>query len=415
MSSELPMIRVEGLGKKYKLGNRGGTYNTLRERIGGVFHRGQNTEESEFWALRDVSFEVPRGEILGMIGRNGAGKTTLLKLLSRITAPTEGRAEIRGRVGSLLEVGTGFHPELSGRENLYLSSAILGMRKSEIDQRLDEIVEFAEIKRFLDTPIKRYSSGMRVRLAFSVAAHLDPDVLLVDEVLAVGDFAFQNKCLGKMGSLHDSGRTILLVSHDLSVIRRLATRVLWIDGGKIAGLGPTIETIGSYLESGSNELQMGGRLSLSEHAGRSPRFKPVFQEIRLGGSGDPGLLPMGSDLEFELHFQADQELHDLNPILTLEDREGIAIYSMSSKMAGGPVPQKIRAGVFRFKLEAPPLNPGVYYLTLRLLEGRRHVDMIERACSFEVVGRDVYGTGEVMDGQWGFLSWPSIWQLEDRS
>src|SRR5271156_1858691 len=231
------VIRVEGLGKRYRVGERA-RYFALRDVLARAFtttfrRNGRRQSVDYLWAMRGVSFDVPRGEVVGLIGRNGAGKTTLLKILSRITRPTEGFAEIHGRVGSLLEVGTGFHPELTGRENLYLSGAILGMRKVEIERKFDEIVAFSEVKRFLDTPLKHYSSGMQMRLAFAVAAHLEPEILLVDEVLAVGDGAFQKKCLGKMGDIARAGRTVILVSHQLNQIRRLCHRVAWVDGGQI--------------------------------------------------------------------------------------------------------------------------------------------------------------------------------------
>src|ERR1039458_126818 len=231
------VIQAEGLGKKYRRGLSGRRSDTLRDTFANfirsplaAFRRPQH---ETFWALRDVSLEVREGEVLGLIGRNGAGKTTLLKILSRITRPTTGWAEIRGHVRSLLEVGTGFHGELSGRENTYLSGSILGMSKREIDRKFDEIVAFAEIEKFIDTPVKHYSSGMYVRLAFAVAAHLEPEILLVDEVLAVGDINFQKKCLGKMGDVARAGRTVVLVSHQLNQIRRLCQRVVWIDAGSV--------------------------------------------------------------------------------------------------------------------------------------------------------------------------------------
>jgi lipopolysaccharide transport system ATP-binding protein len=230
-----------------------------------------------FWALKDVALEVKEGEVLGLIGRNGAGKTTLLKILSRITRPTEGWAEIRGRVRSLLEVGTGFHPELTGRENAYLSGAILGMGKREIDRKFDEIVAFAEIEKFIDTPVKHYSSGMYMRLAFSVAAHLEPEILLVDEVLAVGDINFQKKCLGKMGEVAKAGRTVVLVSHQLNQIRRLCQRVAWVDGGTIRKSGPTHEVVSAY-----ESAMLSGQQS--EHAHRGPGAKAQFVRWEIGES-----------------------------------------------------------------------------------------------------------------------------------
>jgi lipopolysaccharide transport system ATP-binding protein len=242
-------IRAKGLGKLYKIGQRE-RENALRNVLGPILRAPwkllKRAPKETFWALKDVSLEVKHGEVLGLIGRNGAGKTTLLKILSRITRPTKGWAEIYGRVGSLLEVGTGFHPELSGRDNIYLSGAILGMTRREIRSKFDEIVAFAEIEKFIDMQVKHYSSGMYVRLAFAVAAHLEPEILLVDEVLAVGDVNFQKKCLGKMGDVARGGRTVVLVSHQLNQIRRLCQRVVWVDGGSIRNSGSAHEVVSAY-------------------------------------------------------------------------------------------------------------------------------------------------------------------------
>jgi lipopolysaccharide transport system ATP-binding protein len=253
-------IRVENLSKQYRIGGPQAEYQTIRETLVGAARapfrrlasvaRGQSSADTHetIWALKDVSFEVKHGEVLGIIGRNGAGKSTLLKILSRITAPTEGTVDLYGRVGSLLEVGTGFHPELTGRENIYLNGAILGMTRAEIDRRFDEIVAFTELEKFLDTPVKHYSSGMYVRLAFSVAAHLEPEILLVDEVLAVGDVAFQKKCLGKMGSVAQQGRTVLFVSHNMQAIRNLCPRSTLLNEGKLISDTATDEAAQRYNE-----------------------------------------------------------------------------------------------------------------------------------------------------------------------
>ncbi|GIU73206.1 MAG: hypothetical protein KatS3mg004_0293 [Bryobacteraceae bacterium] len=257
-----PAIRVENLGKMYRIGGPVERYRTFRDTVAqsvaGLGRRvrswfgGENGAAPKYetiWALKDVSFEVQPGEVVGIIGRNGAGKSTLLKILSRITEPTTGRVEIRGRVGSLLEVGTGFHPELTGRENVYLNGAILGMKRAEVDQKFDEIVAFAEIEKFIDTPVKHYSSGMYVRLAFSVAAHLDTDILLVDEVLSVGDAGFQRKCLTKMGGVTTAGKTVLFVSHNLTAIRSLCNRVLYLSSGKIVADGAANSVVNEYLRA----------------------------------------------------------------------------------------------------------------------------------------------------------------------
>lgn len=256
-------VQVHNLSKMYRIGTTQPRYDTIREALMGGLKspiswfrdpRSAGRHHEILWALRNVSFEINRGEVVGIVGRNGAGKTTLLKILSRITEPTEGRAKIRGRVGSLLEVGTGFHPELTGRENIYLNAAILGMKRREIERKFDEIVAFAEIEKFLDTPAKRYSSGMYVRLAFAVAAHLDPEILVVDEVLAVGDVAFQRKCLGKMGDIAQEGRTVLFVSHNTAAIRKLCSKGILISQGQIVGQGPVEEIVDQYLLNGISEF-----------------------------------------------------------------------------------------------------------------------------------------------------------------
>ncbi|MBY0549963.1 MAG: ABC transporter ATP-binding protein [Candidatus Obscuribacterales bacterium] len=266
-------VEVENLGKRYRLGET--KYNTLRDSLSGLFRgRREDKVEEILWALKEVSFTVEAGEVFGIIGRNGAGKSTLLKILSRITEPSHGMVKMNGRVGSLLEVGTGFHPELSGKENIFLNGAILGMSKMEVARKYDDIVAFSEIERFIDTPIKHYSSGMHVRLAFAVAAHLEPEILLIDEVLAVGDAEFQRKCLGKMSSVVRGGRTILFVSHNLAAITQLSHRVAWIDGGQVRLIGPPHDVVAAYLQSGTAGF---GQKSWSEGD------RPGDEDVRLTG------------------------------------------------------------------------------------------------------------------------------------
>jgi lipopolysaccharide transport system ATP-binding protein len=276
------VIQVEELGKRYRIGGMPGGYQTLRDSLallGSRLRRRRPAESSEtIWAVRNISFNVERGEVLGIIGRNGAGKSTLLKLLSRVTEPTEGQARIDGRIGALLEVGTGFHPELTGRENVYLNGAILGMKRDEIDRKFDEIIEFAEVERFVDTPVKRYSSGMYLRLAFGVAAHLEPEILIVDEVLAVGDAEFQRKCLGKMNDVAQEGRTVLFVSHNMSAILRLTGRCLVLDRGRIAMEGPTADAVDFYMTAG--DVTTGERLWADEAAvGGDNPFRPIALRV----------------------------------------------------------------------------------------------------------------------------------------
>ena len=281
-------IRVENISKQYRIGLAQERPDTLRDLLTMGFRRfkhklsrkgsGRYDDPAHIWALKDVSFEVERGQVLGIVGRNGAGKSTLLKILSRVTDPTEGYGEIHGRVGSLLEVGTGFHPELSGRENIYLNGAILGMRREEINQKFDEIVEFSEVGKFIDTPVKRFSSGMYLRLAFAVAAHLEPEILVVDEVLAVGDAEFQRKCLGKMNDVAQEGRTVLFVSHNMSAILRLTQETIVLDQGKIVLRAPTPEAVDHYLNMGLTK--QGERFWTEEElGGKSDAFKPAALRV----------------------------------------------------------------------------------------------------------------------------------------
>jgi len=275
-------IRVNDLGKRYRLGAlHSSNYHTLRESLVGLFQPREKVPNGHIWALRNVSFDVKKGQVLGVVGRNGAGKSTLLKLLSRVTEPTEGEAEIHGRVGSLLEVGTGFHPELTGRENIYLNGAILGMKRTEIERKFDEIVEFAEVDKFIETPVKRYSSGMYLRLAFAVAAHLEPEILVVDEVLAVGDAEFQRKCLGKMGDVAREGRTVLFVSHNMSAVLRLTDETIVIDQGGLIMRAPTPEAVDFYLSRGfaqeGQRIWENGEVPLS-----AAPFRPLAVRVQNG-------------------------------------------------------------------------------------------------------------------------------------
>jgi len=317
------IITVENLSKKYLVGHKSGirsrsNYIALRDVVGSeignvvrktigvirgrqVLHR---DEIEEFWALRDVSFEVKQGEVLGIIGRNGAGKSTLLKILSRITDPTRGRVMLRGRVASLLEVGTGFHPELTGRENIFLNGAILGMTRAEIKRKFDEIVEFAEVERFLDTPVKRYSSGMYVRLAFAVAAHLEPEILIVDEVLAMGDFEFQQKCLGKMSEVAREDRTVLFVSHNMAVVRALTTKSILLDRGRIAAWGGTEGVIARYLSEVFNKGAGSGSKDL-EGFRRRRHYAPGAKIVGLGISGEQGSPDSEVQIELGTKFTID--------------------------------------------------------------------------------------------------------------
>jgi ABC-type polysaccharide/polyol phosphate transport system ATPase subunit len=367
------VIHVDSLGKRYRIGARE-RYHTMRDRLTNALtaparwfsSNGAGVSRSgptHFWALRNVSFELKEGEVLGLIGRNGAGKTTLLKILSRVTQPTEGSAEIRGRVGSLLEVGTGFHPELTGRENTFLNGAILGMGKKEITRKFDEIVEFAEVADFIDTPLKHYSSGMQMRLAFAIAAHFEPQILLVDEVLAVGDIAFQKKCLGKMGEVAQAGRTIVLVSHQMNQIRRLCEKVIWMDGGTIKQSGTTAEVAGAY-----EAAMTSGAASHETDRGQKARF--LSWEILEPCSESPHMLTSLGPVTVRFALQVSQTV--------CRGTHGIALYNMGRQLIYGWAKDDIHMepGVHSFTYTFPmlPLRPGAYAWLVSLYEDGELLD-----------------------------------------
>ena len=365
-------IRVENLGKRYRLRHEAvrPSYRTLREdllelprRVWRQWRASRRATTEEFWALRDVSFEVKAGEVIGVIGRNGAGKSTLLKILSRIVDPTAGAADIFGRVGSLLEVGTGFHPELTGRENIFLSGALLGMRRPEVRRRFDEIVAFAELEKFVDTPCKHYSSGMYLRLGFAVAAHLDAEILLVDEVLAVGDVQFQRKCLGKMGEVSQHGRTIMLVSHDLEAVRRLAQRSVWIDRGAVARVGPTSEVIERYLESALGAMNAANGEVVLERDERSI----WFSRARLVGGDGSGRIDLGDSVTLTFDVNADALSAD-KPVcfaIGVRTEDGFPISLVLDKDSNFRLGQGIgHTKRISVRFDQFPLYPGRYFIRL---------------------------------------------------
>lgn len=361
-------IHVEGLGKKYQRGMsyEPGLRHSLEKFVRSPLAAFRRPAEETFWALKDVSLEVREGEVLGLIGRNGAGKTTLLKILSRITKPTTGWAEIHGRVGSLLEVGTGFHPELTGRENTYLSGAILGMGKAEIDRKFDEIVAFAEIEQFIDTPVKHYSSGMFVRLAFSVAAHLEPEILLVDEVLAVGDINFQKKCLGKMGDVARAGRTVVLVTHQLNQIRRLCHRVLWVDGGQIRMNGNAHEVLAGY-----ETAMFSGERSEGLKRGSNVKAQFLRWEIAEPPSADAHRLSSLGSVTLNFIVELAQPMNN--------GEHGIALFNAERQLIWASATQNLtlKPGVHIFSHALPslPLRPGVYQWQVSLWDNGEMLDL----------------------------------------
>ncbi len=385
-----PVIHAEGLGKRYRRGLQA-SRGLLRDSIARTFRSPlsvfRRSSVETFWALKDVSLEVGEGEVLGLIGRNGSGKTTLLKILSRITQPTSGWAEIHGRVGSLLEVGTGFHPELTGRENTYLSGAILGMGKSEITRKFDEIVAFAELEKFIDTPVKHYSSGMYVRLAFAVAAHLEPEILLVDEVLAVGDINFQKKCLGKMGDVARAGRTIVLVSHNMAAINALCSRCIILDGGAIEFDGSTAEATARYYADSLNVVDGSDLASRPREGNGKARFTSILVQL-LDSAGRPLRVAYpGCDLLITVELKCESDFAPANLAIIFYDSSGYRLIDTNTAQKGEFV--SLRAGQVakaEFLLREVLLRPGKYLVGLWL--GRPYmetIDDIEFATSLDFI------------------------------
>lgn len=402
------VITVENLGKKYLLSHQGKqSYAALRDvltdaaRDLGRRLLGRNHEfgakREEFWALQDVSFEVQQGDRIGIIGRNGAGKSTLLKILSRITEPSTGSVKIKGRVASLLEVGTGFHPELSGRENIFLNGAILGMGRVEIRKKFDEIVAFAEIERFLDTPVKHYSSGMYVRLAFAVAAHLEPEILVIDEVLAVGDAQFQRKCLAKMEAVGKEGRTVLFVSHNMGVVQQLCGKGIFIEKGEVMHLGTITDTVQSYLAAGLDADSC--QVDLSNHPNRLSGMKHMLQKVALS---DQRGIPSYEFTQIDsINFLMEYDTHDATPLagagFTIHTQDGIRVGGGNTYMAFSPPHRLPSSGKVSFLVPARQFTPGTYSLTVSLGSHQGALeDKVEHCIRFRISQADIYGTGYLL-------------------
>ncbi|TSA09138.1 MAG: ATP-binding cassette domain-containing protein [Deltaproteobacteria bacterium] len=421
-----PAIRVENLGKQYRIGGRSGGYSTIRDTLTDAFLTpfrrlkalaqgyGASDAPEIFWALKNVSFEVQPGEVVGIIGRNGAGKTTLLKILSRVTSPTEGRAQLFGRVGSLLEVGVGFHQELTGRENVYLSGAIMGMKKQEINRQFDQIVAFSGVEDFIDTPVKRYSSGMYTRLAFAVAAHMEPEILIVDEVLAVGDMAFQEKCLGKMSDVARSGRTVLFVSHNMSAISILCPTAILVEEGRIRFQGQSSETIARYID-------LMRKTSVSQFDRRQDRRGNGLLRInRLYLNDYEGkvvdALPCGTGVRFVLEYAAADPaaaLTDVSVVLMVASG-ATRLFSFISEVSGDLFQNLPPVGRFVCQVDKLPLMPGNYDLHFLCFVGRQLVDKIMFAWPLVVSDGDFFGTRRLSNNRdiHGSLLVPHSWSLE---
>lgn len=411
-----PIVRVENLGKQYRIGSREAGYDTLRESIAAAVRapferlRRRNGKGGEtIWALKGVSFEVAPGEVVGIIGRNGAGKSTLLKVLSRITEPTTGRVELYGRVASLLEVGTGFHAELTGRENVYLNGAILGMTKAEIDRKFDQIVAFAELEKFLDTPVKRYSSGMYMRLAFAVASHLEPEILIVDEVLAVGDAAFQKKCLGRMGEVAKEGRTVIFVSHNMTAIRSLCQRAMWLDNGQIVDSGETGKVILNYIQRGMLSTLERGWKDIETAPGDETARLSFVSVAPLGQQPDEPIT-IKTAIEMKVGFQNYDPDAVLNLSVVLYNLEGVAIFNTGSSPRTFPL-GLVEAG---FVIPGNFLNDGNYTIRLLLVKDTSiPLFDLHDLLSFEVLDADRSGNwyGKVL----GAVRPVFDWQLTTRN
>jgi len=407
-----PILEIHDVSKQYKLGGkrirRTENFRELVERGVTTPFRMLTRRNSDgfakenlytFWALKDVSFDVNQGDVIGIIGRNGAGKSTMLKILSRITSPTEGSVTLRGRMASLLEVGTGFHPELTGRENIFLNGAVLGMRRAEISARFDEIVAFAEIEKFLDTPVKHYSSGMYVRLAFAVAAHLDPEILVVDEVLAVGDLSFQKKCLGKMSEVSRGGRTVLFVSHNMAAIENLCSRGVVLHQGKLAFDGKSKEAIQFYLNSLSVQHGNGHVVELDGVGERRSIVAPLLKRLEFLTENDQPLsegLPIGSRLKVRVHFDLPKPTSNFNIGLGFNNIYGQRIFTANS-MFEPSRSEKERSGAQVFSCEIPSftLVPGEYAVKVFMDLKGSEADAIEDAAKITVLESDFYGTGKI--------------------
>jgi lipopolysaccharide transport system ATP-binding protein len=416
-------IEIEGLGKKYYLAHQpAGAYLTLRDQITQSLrglgrqllsfnHMGtQGAKGEEFWALRDVSFTLNEGDVVGIIGRNGAGKSTLLKILSRITEPTTGRLEIIGRVASLLEVGTGFHSELTGRENIFLNGAILGMGKAEIQRKFDEIVAFAEIETFLDTPVKRYSSGMYVRLAFAVAAHLEPDILIIDEVLAVGDAAFQKKCLAKMGEVStQEGRTVLFVSHNMSSIQSLCQRALWFNGGTLMQQGETYTVVRDYLQS----VFVQQETSLEARRDRGGDGSVRITSIRIESLEAGGVIRSGSSLKISLRYRSQRPFshpHFLISIYDYVSSQGLfRLDSARMESYFNPLPME---GCITCTTDPIRLTSGRCFINVRVNRGTVQADYVQYAAYFDVEAENIDGTDKCPERDWVMTVVKHEWFVE---
>jgi len=420
-------LRVEGLGKMYRIGGKHERYKTLRESItegmaapfrrarglmqGQAYAAGEQKEE--IWALQDVSFEIKHGEAVGIIGRNGAGKSTLLKILSRITEPTKGYADIYGRVGALLEVGTGFHQELTGRENIYLNGAILGMSRVEIDRRFDEIVDFSGVEKFIDTPVKHYSSGMGLRLGFAVAAHLEPEILVVDEVLAVGDAEFQKKCLGKMSDVTGQGRTVLFVSHNMTAVDSLCQRGIVFEQGHITSDTTASEAIEQYLNGSENHEQT---LILTDHPNRRKKSLVCIQYLQIVDSeGKPrNEYITGESFTFKVGLHPREPMSRPHLLLGIDNSMGQRVFTLSTKLQNIDLGYMDSLSELECQIDNVPLAPGRYRLKLAFGSAYEDIDVIDSFDAFGISERDYFTSGKLPNQHQGIILVKANWDIHAK-
>jgi len=422
-----PAIRVENVSKCFKLGvSQAGGYRTLRESltegVADLWHgvrrrvRGEvdpREQDRYFWALRDISFEIQHGEIVGLIGRNGAGKSTLLKVLSRITEPTGGRAELRGRVVSLLEVGTGFHQELTGRENIFLNGAILGMSHREIQRKFDAIVAFAEVERFLDTPAKRYSSGMYIRLAFAVAAHLDAEIMVVDEVLAVGDAAFQKKCLDRIRSMSQGGSTVLFVSHNMGTVASLCKKALVLEQGQVISQGEAREQVRFYMSRLSEKMTV----KLEERSDRAGSGVARIVSVQYADSDGRPLETVlnGELLKIRLGYRAQRPLQNAEIYVWVTNDVGVNVTLLSSRHSGDPLDDLPMEGVLECIIPEVSLAQGSYFLNVTMVVGLDQADVLQGAARLEVDNGPFFASGRTAGPEHGALLTHHSWRVQGTS
>ncbi len=405
-------IQTRGLGKRYHIG-AAEQYATLRDRLAGGprwiarkisnMVRGQRpSARPSIWAVRDVNLDIAEGEVVGIIGRNGAGKSTLLKILSRITSPTVGEARIAGRIGSLLEVGTGFHPELTGRENVFVNGTVLGMSRREVARKFDEIIAFAGVEKFIDTPVKHYSSGMRMRLAFAVAAHLETDILVVDEVLAVGDAAFQRRCFDRMSDVARLGRTILVVSHQMESIETLCARAVWLEQGGIVADGEAGTVVRSYLAQTIGNVREGEIAERVDRRGDGRLRFTAFEIIDHHGNPSPYILA-GDPVTLRFHYVASSPLRDVEVAIWFKDGLGRRLMCLYTKMTGATFREIPALGAFDCHIPRFPLAPAIYAVDVNSTAGTVTTDKLELAAQIQVIGADFFGVGHKTTGYGDFL------------